>query len=73
MRIYVNPENYTEPTKKVIKPFRFKVNGNYENMLPYVDEFKAAIQSELLMRYPNILFENITLSKGKNIDLLNIW
>lgn len=73
MRIYVNPENYTEPTKKVIKPFRFKVNGNYENMLLYVDEFKAAIQSELLMRYPNILFENITLSKGKNIDLLNIW
>lgn len=73
MSIYVNPENYTEPTKKVIKPFRFKVNGNYENMLLYVDEFKAAIQSELLMRYPNILFENITLSKGKNIDLLNIW
>ncbi|CAH8626270.1 unnamed protein product [Schistosoma guineensis] len=71
LRIYVNPENYTEPTKKVIKPFRFKVNGNYENMLLYVDEFKAAIQSELLMRYPNILFENITLSKGSiTVDLI---
>ncbi|VDO76278.1 unnamed protein product [Schistosoma margrebowiei] len=70
-RIYVNPENYTEPTEKVMKPFRFKVTGSYENMLLYVDEFKAAIQSELLMRYPNILFENITLSKGSiTVDLI---
>ncbi|CAH8562789.1 unnamed protein product [Schistosoma turkestanicum] len=71
IRIQVNPENYTEPVRNVRKPFRFKVTGNYATMLQHVDEFKAALESELLTRYPNVVFENITFSQGSiTVDLV---
>ncbi|KAK4475484.1 hypothetical protein MN116_000801, partial [Schistosoma mekongi] len=71
IRIQVNPQNYIEPSRNAKKQFRFKVSGSYANMLQYIDEFKAAIQSELLTRFPNVLFENITFSEGSiAVDLV---
>ncbi|KAH8862937.1 Fibrocystin-L [Schistosoma japonicum] len=71
IRIQVNPQNYTEPSRNAKKQYRFKVSGSYANILPYIDEFTAAIQSELLTRFPNVLFDNITFSEGSiAVDLV---
>ncbi|CAH8616311.1 unnamed protein product [Heterobilharzia americana] len=64
IKIQVNPQNYTEPSRNAKKPFRFKTTGSYANMLQHIDEFTAAVESELYTRFPNVVFENITFSEG---------